>query len=61
MVFGTQSGLATLMPIVGGALADRFGLIAVFYFLAASVLVANLLTLLVPKEETRPAASATAA
>lgn len=61
MVFGTQSGLATLMPIVGGALADRFGLITVFYFLAASVLVANLLTLLVPKEDTRSAAPAKAA
>jgi nitrate/nitrite transporter NarK len=42
--------LATLMPLIGGALADRYGLIAVFYFLAASVLVANVLTLFVPKE-----------
>jgi 23S rRNA (uracil1939-C5)-methyltransferase len=39
--------------LVGGALADRFGLIAVFYFLAASVLAANILTLFVPKEEGR--------
>ena len=51
LVFGTQSGLATLMPLIGGALADRFGLVAVFYFLAASVLAANVLTLFVPKEE----------
>ncbi len=51
LVFGTQSALAALMPLVGGALADRYGLIAVFYFLAASVLVANILTLFVPKEE----------
>ncbi|MBM3565450.1 MAG: MFS transporter, partial [Alphaproteobacteria bacterium] len=51
LVFGTQSGLTTLMPIVGGALADRFGLPAIFYFLAGTVLFANVLTLLVPKEE----------
>ena len=51
LVFGTQSGLTTLMPPIGGALADRFGLIAVFYFLAGTVLFANLLTLMVPKEE----------
>lgn len=53
LVFGTQSALATLMPIIGGALADRYGLIAVFYFLAAAVLVANVLTLFVPKDENR--------
>ena len=51
LVFGTQSGLTTLMPVIGGALADRFGLVAVFYFLAGTVLFANLLTLMVPKEE----------
>lgn len=54
LVFGAQSGLATLMPLIGGALADRYGLVAVFYFLAASVLAANVLTLFVPKEETSP-------
>lgn len=51
LVFGTQSGLATLIPVIGGALADRFGLVSVFYFLAGTVLFANVLTLLVPKEE----------
>ncbi len=51
LVFGAQSSLAALMPLIGGALADRFGLVAVFYFLALSVLVANVLTLFVPKEE----------
>jgi MFS family permease len=53
LVFGTQSSLAALMPVVGGALADRFGLVSVFYFFAASVLVANVLTLFVPGEEHR--------
>jgi MFS family permease len=58
LVFGTQSALAALMPIVGGALGDRFGLVSVFYFLAGSVLVANVLTLFVPKEQARAADSA---
>jgi nitrate/nitrite transporter NarK len=39
------------MPPIAGALADRYGLVSVFYFLAASVLAANVLTLFVPKEE----------
>src|SRR5207302_1926901 len=37
-MFGTQGVLATIGPLIGGALADRFGLGSVFYFLAATVL-----------------------
>ena len=48
MLFGTQSALATVMPIIGGFLADSFGLVSVFYFLAAVMLLANVLALLVP-------------
>jgi MFS family permease len=50
-MFGVQAGLSALAPLIGGALADRFGLVSVFYFLAAAVLVANLLALAVPKSE----------
>jgi len=50
-MFGVQSALSVLAPIVGGFIADAYGLPAVFYFLAASVLVANLLALAVPKSE----------
>jgi MFS family permease len=50
-LFGVQAGLSTIAPLIGGALADAYGLIAVFYFLAAAVLVANLLALAVPKTE----------
>lgn len=50
LVFGTQAGLSTLMPLIGGFLADRYGLVAVFYFFSGLVLVANALTLFVPKE-----------
>jgi MFS family permease len=50
-MFGTQAVLSALTPVIGGLIADRFGLLAVFYFLAASVLVANLLALAVPRTE----------
>jgi MFS transporter, FSR family, fosmidomycin resistance protein len=50
-MFGVQSALSMLTPIIGGFIADAYGLPAVFYFLAASVLVANLLALAVPKSE----------
>ncbi len=50
-LFAVQAAMAGLAPPIGGALADRFGLISVFYFLAASLLAANLLCLMVPKTE----------
>ncbi|MGH6977088.1 MAG: MFS transporter, partial [Stellaceae bacterium] len=50
-LFTVQAVLSALAPVVGGFLADRFGLISVFYFLAASVLVGNVLCFLVPKTE----------
>ena len=39
---------STLMPLVGGYIADRYGLLAVFYFIAGTVLVANLAVFAVP-------------
>jgi MFS family permease len=56
LVFGAQAALTTAMPVVGGFLADRFGLLSVFYFLAASMLTANALALLVPAGKRRPPA-----
>jgi len=43
--------MSAAAPLIGGMLADRFGLISVFYFLAASVLIGNGFCLLVPKTE----------
>ena len=55
LMFGTQSAMATLSPILGGLIADRWGLVAVFYMLAATVMVANVFVLLMPKrEKSRP-------
>jgi MFS transporter, FSR family, fosmidomycin resistance protein len=50
-MFTVQAVMSASAPIIGGILADRFGLISVFYFLAASVLAANLLCLTIPKTE----------
>jgi len=51
LLFGTQSIFSVVMPVVGGMVADRFGLSAVFYLLAASVLVANMVVVMLPKDE----------
>ena len=55
-MFGTQSGFSIVMPIIGGMLADQYGLASVFYMLAGTILMTNILTLGLPKE--RPGTSA---
>lgn len=59
-LFTTQALFSTLMPLIGGVLADRVGLIAVFYLIAASLVVGNLAMLAVP-DLRRPAAAQEAA
>ena len=49
LMFGAQSGLSALMPVVGGVIADSYGLVAVFYCLGVTVLIANTSALLVPR------------
>lgn len=53
LMFGTQSLLSAAVPPIGGAIADAYGLPAVFYFLAAAMLIANLLVYLLPHEVER--------
>lgn len=53
LLFATQSVLSTLTPIVGGFIGDRWGLVSVFYFLAGSMLVANLAVVALPKQAER--------
>ena len=50
LLFGTQSAMAALAPLIGGAIADAWGVGAVFYLLAASILVANVIVLFIPRE-----------
>ena len=43
ILFASQSLLGGLAPVIGGVLADRYGIEAAFYFVAATVLAANLI------------------
>lgn len=51
LLFGIQSGLSALAPAIGGMMADAWGLRSVFLMLGATILIANLLTFLLPRED----------
>ena len=48
VLFGAQALGGALGPLLGGLVADRFGLAATFYFLAATIVIANLFVVWVP-------------
>ena len=50
ILFGAQSLGAAVAPLVGGLIADRWGLSATFYFLAMTIVCANLFILAMPKD-----------
>lgn len=56
ILFGAQAVGAAVGPLLAGLVADRHGLLATFYFLAATIIVANLFVLFIPKAATTPAA-----
>jgi hypothetical protein len=49
LMFGSQALFAAVSPAVGGMLADAYGLMAAFYFVAATILAANIVVMLVPE------------
>lgn len=51
VLFATQSLGASIAPLLGGLIADHYGLQATFYFLAGTIVCANLLVLLMPRSE----------
>jgi len=51
VMFAGQSALAVTMPLLGGAVADRYGLLAVFYLITGILLLANVLLLLIPRDD----------
>jgi MFS transporter, FSR family, fosmidomycin resistance protein len=51
ILFGAQSLGAAIGPLTGGLIADRFGITATFYFLAATIVIANLFILITPAEK----------
>ena len=53
LMFGTQSAFSILMPVVGGLVADTFGLVAVFYLLGATMLLSNTMVFALPRDTIR--------
>jgi MFS family permease len=53
ILFGAQSVGAAIGPLVGGVIADHYGITATFYYLAATIVVANLFILITPAETRR--------
>jgi sugar phosphate permease len=54
LMFGTQTLLSTIIPLVGGIIADVYGLLYVFYFIALMMLFANASVLIMPKAALKP-------
>jgi MFS family permease len=48
LMFGMQSGAQAVAPILGGIVADHYGLLAAFYLLAATIIIANILVVFIP-------------
>ena len=54
VLFGTQAIGSAIGPITGGLLADNFGLIATFYFLAFTIVAANMFIFFTPAPSEQP-------
>lgn len=54
ILFGAQSLGSAIAPLIGGVIADRYGLGATFYFLAGTIVCANLLIMLMPGTAPEP-------
>jgi sugar phosphate permease len=48
VLFGMQAVGSAIGPLVGGILADSYGLTATFYFLAATIVIANIFIVFTP-------------
>ena len=51
ILFGAQSLGSSIAPLLGGMIADRYGLTATFWFLAFTIVVANLFIIAMPPDE----------
>jgi MFS transporter, FSR family, fosmidomycin resistance protein len=58
ILFGAQAVGAAIGPLVAGVIADHYGITATFYYLAATIVVANLFILITPAETPRRDAQA---
>jgi MFS transporter, FSR family, fosmidomycin resistance protein len=53
LLFGAQAAGAAIGPVCAGMLADQYGIMAAFYFLAATIVVANFLVFFTPASLTK--------
>ena len=53
ILFGAQAAGAAVGPICAGVLADHFGIMAAFYFLAGTIVVANMMIFVTPSGATK--------
>jgi MFS family permease len=56
ILFGAQALGAAVGPLLAGMVADSRGLLATFYFLAATIVIANLFVIFIPRPATTRAA-----
>jgi len=55
VLFGAQALGSSVGPLLGGLVADSFGLIATFHFFAATIVLANFFIFFMPRTEPAPA------
>jgi FSR family fosmidomycin resistance protein-like MFS transporter len=53
VLFGVQSLGSSISPLIGGILSDKFGLFSAFYFVALTIIIANLFIFLMPNDTSR--------
>lgn len=53
ILFGSQAIGGAIGPLLGGIIADRYGITATFYYLALTIVVANLFILITPADDRR--------
>jgi FSR family fosmidomycin resistance protein-like MFS transporter len=51
LLFSVQSLFSSVSPLLGGIIADKFGLFSAFYYIAATIIIANFLVFFIPKEQ----------
>jgi MFS family permease len=51
---GAQAIFSSFSPVICGFIADRWGILVAFYFLAATILIANMVVLTIPEEKKQP-------
>jgi MFS family permease len=61
VLFGAQALGAAVAPFIGGVIADRHGLLATFFFLAATIVIANLFIFFIPARDARHTGAGSAA